>query len=683
MQEAAASSTAASHSTPWRAPGERWLVPAVFFVGFWAYVWLVIKPRLIYDAFGIYLPYPEFTLDGACFRDAWSRVAGPLEYVSAFLSQWFSLSFLGALIVTAAAGLIWLGTDRLVRDVGGIHARALSLLPALAVLILYQTYHHPLDAILALALCLWLAVGYQTLRGPGWLRVVVFLVMCAGLYYLAGTVCLLFGLLIGTWCGGVRRLVIARAGAILVSAVVPWLVGTRFFYMTAAEAYSVAWPFGPGATSDMETWPLNVLRGLFLLPWVLVLAVAFLRILPRGAQERWQRLLRFGRGTRDASLGDLTSPCDHGGTGTSARYMEQTGQSARSTFGFGSVALRAAVGLLVLAAAVAAIHQFLRAPHREHRFAMVQFTHQRQWDQVLRAARQAPASSHDCFYRHLVNRALYHTGRLGDDLFSFSQDQAGLLLLTSSVPHGAPKFWMLAETAWELGDVNVAEQWTFERLEAVGECPSALEMLAMICLAKDRPHRVDGSAGREAARVVLNRMTKNVIQGRRAKTLLGLLDEVSPAGDAWLEDIDRVRALRCTADRVHQTDSEEAMLQGLLQANPRNQMAFEYLMACYLITQRTDKLVANLHRLDDFGCREIPRHYEEAILIHSNQTARPVELHGRTIRPETRQRFQAFIDRVRPLQNQPRRALGALAGDFGDSYFYYYAFGVSGTGGRR
>jgi hypothetical protein len=433
----------------------------------------------------------------------------------------------------------------------------------------------------------------------------------------------------------------------------------------------------------METWPLNVLRGLFLLPWVLVLAVALLRVLPRAVQERWQGGLRFERGARNGSLRDLMSPCDDGRMGTPARHTEQTGQSARSTFGFGSVALRVAVELLVLAAAVAAIHQFLRAPHRAHRFAMVHFTHQRQWDQVLRAARQVPAASHDCFSRHLVNRALYHTGQLGHDLFSFSQDQAGLLLLTSSVPHGAPKFWMLAETAWELGDVNVAEQWTFERLEAVGESSSALEMLAMVCLAKDRPDHVNGSAGREAARVVLNRMTKNVIQGRRAKTLLGLLDEVSPAGDAWLEDIDRVRALRCTADRVYQTDSEEAMLQGLLQANPRNQMAFEYLMACYLITQRTDKLVANFHRLDDFGCREIPRHYEEAILIHSNQTARPVELHGRTIRPETIQRFQAFIDRVRPLQNQPRRALGALAGDFGDSYFYYYAFGVSGTGGRR
>jgi len=35
-------------------------------------------------------------------------------------------------------------------------------------------------------------------------------------------------------------------------------------------------------------------------------------------------------------------------------------------------------------------------------------------------------------------------------------------------------------------------------------------------------------------------------------------------------------------------------------------MAFEYLMAFYLVSRRTDKLVENLPRLNDFGYREIP-----------------------------------------------------------------------------
>jgi hypothetical protein len=281
----------------------------------------------------------------------------------------------------------------------------------------------------------------------------------------------------------------------------------------------------------------------------------------------------------------------------------------------------------------------------------------------------------------LVNRALYHTGRLGDEQFSFSQDQAGLLLLTGDVPHGAPKFWMLSEIAWELGDVNCAEQWAFERLEAIGECPAALELLAQACLAKASPS--GDSPGREAARVLLKRMKKNLLQGRRANELLALLDEASPDDDGWLRQIERVRGLRGTDDRVFQAYSEELMLESLLQAHPHNQMALEYLMAFYLVTRRPDKLVANLPRLDASGKRELPRHYEEAILIHAHDAPQRVALHGRQIRPETIQRFHRFLERVRSWQTQPHLARAAVADEFGDSYFYYYAFGSSGPGGSR
>lgn len=654
MQTAETPSEPRLHDAPPPSGRGRWLVQGAFFAGFLAYVHFVIRPRLIYDAFGIYLPYPEFSLDRACLREALSRAGGFLEYGSGFLSQWFFAPLVGALMITATAGLICLGTNRLMRDMGETRGWMAGLLPAFAVLFVYRTYHHPLAALLGLAICLGLAAAYQAMAGRAaagkllacW-RGLVFLAMCFGLYCLAGTVCVLFGLLVGTWYAGAKRRAIAGAGAMIVGALTPGLVGARLLLMTAKEAYCVAWPFGPGSTSDMEPRPLNVLRGLFLFPLAMLLVAALARLLSRLWQGPFRRFPRIG-----------------------------------------GWSLRVTAALVVLAAASAATHRFSYSPHREKRLEMVHFTLQRQWHEVLRAARQLPPSHADCFYRHLVNRALYHTGRLGDELFSFSQDQAGLLLLAGDVPHGAPRFWMLSEIAWELGDVNCAEQWAFERLEAVGECPSALELLALVCLAKDPAQGPpaapeSASSGRRAARVLLNRMTNNVIQGHRARALLALLDGTAPADADPLPEIERVRALRCRDDRVFQTYSEELMLESLLQANPRNKMAFEYLMAFYLLSRRPDKLARNLHRLEDFGYREIPRHYEEAIVIHANQTGDRAALRGRRIRPETIQRLQRFIEQVRPWQDQPRLAAAAMADEFGDSYFYYYAFGVSGTGGSR
>ncbi len=665
MQSTESLARAGSHSESPACGWDRWLVQGLFYAGLLAYVWLLIQPRLIYDAFGIYLPYPEFVLDGIWLQQAVTRPGGFVEVSAAFLSQWFFAPHLGALIVTAIAALIGFGTQRLLQELGGAASREarhgwfVSLFPALSVLVFYQFYYHPLAALLALAICLWVAVVHQMVANS-W-RPVAFAAFCVGLYHLAGTVCLLFGLLSGIWYVAGKRRPIAGAVAIAFSVLAPWLAGVQLFHLTVLEAYSVAWPFGTGNASDMEAWPLNALRCLFLFPPGLLLIAVFCRSLPPPLQVRCAGWSRCG--------------------GRIVRVMWQ---------------------LVVLAAAVAAVLSFSRALHRERRFEMVHFALQQQWDQVLRVARQLSPSRHDWFSRHLVNRALYHTGQLGDAQFSFSQTPAALLLLADEVPHGAPKFWMLSEIAWELGDVNLAEQWTFQRLEALGECPSALERLAQICLAKDRTAEASqageplansagvrerladvSSPGREAARILLNRMAKNVLYGHRARALLERLDAPSPAGDSWLQDVERVRVLRCSDDRVFQTYSEEFMLGSLLRANPRNRMAFEYLMAFYLACCRTDKLVEHLPRLNDFGYREIPRHYEEAILIHTNETSQAVALGGRKIRPETVRHFRRFIDRLLPWQQQPPLAVGALADEFGGSYFYYYAFGISGTGGAR
>lgn len=636
----------------WDAAFVQSLLLAVLFVD----VAFIIKPRLIYDSFGVYIPYPEFSSDWACLHQALSRAAGPVEYVSAFLSQWFYYSCAGALIVTAVTWLICFATDRLIRSMGGKRWWFLSQLPACVVLVLYQTYHHPLTSLLALAICLWLAVGYETIPihnaatvRAATARTVLFLTMCLGLYYLAGSVSLLFGLLVGTWYACAKCRPLQAGGAVLASAVVSWWIGTRLFHMTLVEACSVAWPFGASIASDMDPLPLFVLRGLFIFPLLALLTVAACQVLSRTVKVGWPV---------DAWLDKARN----------------TGFWRRRGDVFPVVA-----AVLVLALVVVAIHQFQRAPQRQRLFEMVHFTRHREWDQVLQAARLMPDPHYDCFYSHLVNRALYHTDQLGDKMFSFSQHHAGLLLLSNEVPAAPPKFWMLSEIAMEMRDINLAEQWAYQTLEGVGDCPSALETLALICVIKKR---------NEAARVLLRRMRNDLNYGRRASRLLGLVDQVdlgvaATAEDDWLQRVKRVHTLRWTEDRASQVYSEDFVLENLLKANRHNKMAFEYLMALYLLARRPDKIAENLHRLDDFEYQETPRHYEEAILIHASVIGREGALSERPIRPETNERFNDFVDRCQRWRNHGQIDKVALARDFGDSYWYYYVVGGSGAGGSR
>jgi len=105
-------------------------------------------------------------------------------------------------------------------------------------------------------------------------------------------------------------------------------------------------------------------------------------------------------------------------------------------------------------------------------------------------------------------------------------------------------------------------------------------------------------------------------------------------------------------------------------------MAFEYLMACYLVTGRVDKIVENVDRLGDLGYARIPTLYEEAILIHygiQGKGAPPARLN---ISPDTLRRYERFAQIRNSMgpQNQ-QAAFNLLIREFGTSYFFYYSFG--------
>jgi len=123
----------------------------------------------------------------------------------------------------------------------------------------------------------------------------------------------------------------------------------------------------------------------------------------------------------------------------------------------------------------------------------------------------------------------------------------------------------------------------------------------------------------------------------------------------------------------------ERTLAGLLEQNPRTKMAFEYLMACYLLTGKVDKVTENLHRVDDLGYRTPPTLYEEAALIHYvSQRHRP-DVGQIKISPETIKRYQRFVQIRSAMtpQNQ-REMLSQLIREFGASYFFYFAFDAVG-----
>ena len=222
----------------------------------------------------------------------------------------------------------------------------------------------------------------------------------------------------------------------------------------------------------------------------------------------------------------------------------------------------------------------------------------------------------------------------------------------------------------ELGRVNTVERLATEILTAGNHCGMVVEKLAWINLIKGQY---------ETARIYLNVLRKDLVYRRRAQALLMATDNgFSTDQKAY---IDTIRSRMHHEGYLGTGDkSVEQILTELLACNPTNKMAFEYLMACYLLTGQVDKIAARMEQIREFDYDGIPTLYEEALLIYFGSQGRKIDLSKSNIKRETFDRYVRFIqlrNSMRPTNRQD--VLRRLISEFGSSYFFYSTFGRVGV----
>jgi hypothetical protein len=288
---------------------------------------------------------------------------------------------------------------------------------------------------------------------------------------------------------------------------------------------------------------------------------------------------------------------------------------------------------------------------------------QKMWPEVLKAARCFPR---DKFASHAVNRALYHTGRLTEDMFAYPQSFEMLLIPATA---RVPMYWASFDTFIDLGQVNLAGYLLSLSMEANGERPIILKRLALVNMAK-------GNTGE--ARACLGALSKTLFDAEWAREYLEKI-EADPNLSTDTE-VQRLRSFMADKDRCfREVKIDMNMLLDLLDKSRQNRMIFEYSMAVYLLTLQLDRFMENLNRLDDFDYLWIPRVYEEAILIYDYINGVKTIVPGREIRSDTRKRFEGFMFvYLGRYKSDKQAAFDELAKDYGDSYFFYSLYGQSG-----
>ncbi|MBN1482712.1 hypothetical protein EH223_12045 [candidate division KSB1 bacterium] len=540
---------------------------------------------------------PVFFFDKFYFREFTTWPGGLLEYSASLLSQFFYYPWLGSLMMAVIFFLLIVSLRLTIKNTSGMDASFYVLLPATVLLLSHCNYKHPLIIDLVLLATLLFVLLYTLIKSR--LLRLAFLLVGMPLFYLfAGSGLLLFALFALFYEIAIRRQIGVALLVVLLSLLLPVVSGSGLFVIRMKHAFTL--PAFPHAQ------PKLLMVFIYLAP--LIMAI-FLFV----AKQK-------------ISFAPAQKPLWRG------------------------------------AAAVISLTIFFGIPaltFQTNQKSFWKFTYYSrigEWHKLLDLCRRPfPASPQvEC----LINRALCHTGQLGEQMFRYPQNYGlNSLFLMDDVALSTPL--IRSDLYFDLQHFNESKHWAHEAASVTGETCWNLQRLALIYLMVEK---------KPAAQLYLEKLKKTIPLQSWARYYAQFLQD-----DKDLKDDPTVAPL---LDNLIKTDFLSFVrnpvldLQNLVAENPHNKFAADYLMASLLITRQLQKFVAMLEKDNP-----LPRHYQEALLVYVSQVRDSnVQLRDYRIAPETIQRFRAFQSTLEANQQNRLAAQKALAVNFSDTYWYYLIF---------
>ena len=575
---------------------------AFFFLGFYVYIWKAVEPYLIYHSLGGIIKESPFSTGWLFFAEQWSWPGGPVEYLGGFLSQLYYFNLLGALIITLVSALICFGTRLLIKLTSGSSGSIIGLVPAFCIMAIYSLYDNPMAMILALLFVICFSVVYIIIDFNTRTEQWIKFLILFSLLYYL--------------TGGVS-LLFAISVALYelfckqkpLQGIIYVPVAAIIVFIIGVLALAQRIPEAYFSITALD-WKLrtSLTDGLEYL--MIFLYCFFILLIP--LSQLWHRLMGLFKKSGGFINGLLTAVLIIIGSAVIFLCWDEGKKNACKT---------------------------------------VYMAHHEMWEELLSHISRMPRMYYTMYHNFCVNSALYKTGRLGDKMFFYPQ-RPGSLLLTSAKTRSNLAELEACRTFMELGLINLAEKKACECYENLNRGPLVLENLGLINFAKGRS---------KTAQMYFEVMRKDLIYGRKAKEYLRHLDRNTEP-----DNVKHMRSVMLRKDCFFADNQVERLLLKLLEDNRHNLMAFEYLMAHYMLNGKLEKAVKNLSRLDDFDYQRIPVHYEETLLTYNKIFGKEVRVPGRQISPGSIAGFEEFNKALERFDSK-QEAKKALFEQFGNT----------------
>ena len=279
------------------------------------------------------------------------------------------------------------------------------------------------------------------------------------------------------------------------------------------------------------------------------------------------------------------------------------------------------------------------------------FAQNRDWNKVIDyCERYMQTGKNNQFISYFHHLALYHTGQLPARLFDYPQALGvkSIFFPWTSNSRETEYGHYLCE---DLGLLNEAQRWEFEAMVVWGETAPHLRNLARYNIANGRPR---------VAKMYINKLRQSLFYCSQADSLNAILYQPAAVG------LRRpFKSVVQTSDKFSNVVNIGQDLEYVLQKDPTNKMAFEYLLSYLLLSNHIVRFAKALPMISRFNYPSMPQAYEEALLIYKMGVGEAeFSKLGFTISPQTEQRFQRYAMLA-------QRDMATLQREFGHSYWFY------------
>lgn len=263
-----------------------------------------------------------------------------------------------------------------------------------------------------------------------------------------------------------------------------------------------------------------------------------------------------------------------------------------------------------------------------------------------------------------LNLALYKDGAMGNSMFRYFQNGPEGLLPAFQRDFTSPL--IAGEVYYHLGFLNTSMRYSFEAMEALPDYKKSSR--AMLRIAEVNLLNGENKVAEKYLRILQH----TLFYDEEATRMLECLgdDRKIKGREEWIH----LQKIRMKSDFLFSENEKDQMLGLLFVNNQSNKMAFEYLMAYTLLIKDLDHFVQYFPLGKKLGYREIPAHYQEALLFYWINTGHDINDLPWSIDSPVIQNYINFSKALAAGANA-----NSLYRGFSQTYWYYLQF----SGGDR